>query len=138
MSAVETTSNPIEECLERIANVHGDPTDLVYKKLFSKHPEMRELFLLDRDDSVKGNMLSQVIECFLDFTGDKHYATSLIATEKINHDQIGVPPETFETFFVTVVETFREILGDAWTHEDEIAWNSLIADLSAAVARQKV
>ncbi|HBM88705.1 MAG: globin [Parvibaculaceae bacterium] len=136
MSAVETTINPIEECLERIAEFHGDPTDLVYKRLFTKHPEMRELFLLDRDNSVKGNMLAQVIECFLDFTGDKHYATSLIATEKINHDQIGVPPETFETFFITVVETFREILGDHWTENDERTWTNLIADLSKAVAQQ--
>ncbi len=138
MSSVEASANPIEDCLERIADIHGDPTDLVYAKLFTKHPEMRELFLLDRDNSVKGNMLAQVLECFLDFTGEKHYATSLIATEKINHDQIGVPPETFETFFVTVVDTFRDILGDKWSEQDESAWNSLIADLSHSVATQDV
>ncbi|MCE7998095.1 MAG: globin [Rhodobiaceae bacterium] len=136
MSAVETESNPIEDCLERIAAVHGDPTDLVYERLFTKHPEMRELFLLDRDNSVKGNMLAQVIECFLDFTGEKHYATSLIATEKINHDQIGVPPETFETFFVTIIDTFRDILGDSWTERDETEWNRLLVGLNEAVAQQ--
>lgn len=136
MSAVETTINPIEECLERIAEIHGDPTDLVYKRLFAKHPDMRELFVLDRDNSVKGNMLAQVIECFLDFTGERHYATSLIATEKINHDQIGVPPETFETFFSTVVDTFRDILSDSWSDQDETAWENLLTDLSDSVARQ--
>jgi hemoglobin-like flavoprotein len=136
MSAVETTINPIEECLERIAEIHGDPTDLVYKRLFAKHPDMRELFVLDRDNSVKGNMLAQVIECFLDFTGERHYATSLISTEKINHDQIGVPPETFETFFSTVVDTFRDILCDSWSDQDEKAWENLLTDLSDSVARQ--
>lgn len=136
MGAIETQSNPIEDCLERIATIHGDPTGLVYEKLFSRHPEMRDLFILDRDNSVKGNMLSQVIECFIDFTGEQHYATSLIATEKINHDQIGVPAETFETFFVTIIDTFRDILGDAWTDQDEEAWNRLLTDLNAAVARQ--
>jgi hemoglobin-like flavoprotein len=136
VSSVETPPNLIEDCLERIATIHGDPTDLVYKRLFDKHPTMRDLFILDRDDSVKGNMLAQVIECFLDFTGEKHYASSLIATEKINHDQIGVPPETFETFFTNVVETFRDILGDGWTAEDEAAWNDLITDLSKSVASQ--
>ena len=136
MSSVEATLNPIEDCLERIATIHGDPTDLVYKRLFEKHPDMRGLFLMDRDDSVKGNMLAQVIECFLDFTGEKHYATSLIATEKINHDHIGVPAETFETFFTTVVDTFRDILGDSWSAEDETAWDRLITDLNKAVASQ--
>jgi hemoglobin-like flavoprotein len=126
----------IEDCLERIAEIHGDPTHLVYTRLFDNHPSMRELFIMDRDNSVKGNMLAQVIECFLDFTGDKHYASSLIATEKINHDQIGVPPETFETFFTTVVDTFREILGDKWTDRDEAAWNRLITDLNKSVAEQ--
>ncbi len=136
MSVVDVPASQIEDCLERIASVHGDPTDLVYEKLFSRHPEMRDLFILDRDDSVKGNMLAQVIECFLDFTGEKHYASSLIATEKVNHDQIGVPPETFETFFSTVVDTFRDILGDDWSHEDEHAWTKLLTDLSAAVDLQ--
>ncbi len=136
MSSVEKTPNMIEDCLERIATIHGDPTDLVYERLFDKHPDMRELFILDRDNSVKGNMLAQVIECFLDFTGDKHYASSLIATEKINHDQIGVPPETFETFFTNVVDTFRHILGNSWTAEDEAAWDNLITELNKSVASQ--
>jgi hemoglobin-like flavoprotein len=136
VSAVETSPNLIEDCLERIAEIHGDPTDLVYTRLFDKHPTMRDLFIMDRDNSVKGNMLAQVIECFLDFTGDKHYASSLIATEKINHDQIGVPPETFETFFTTVVDTFREILGDKWTDRDEAAWDRLITELNTSVAGQ--
>lgn len=136
MSVVDVPPSRIEDCLERIASVHGDPTDLVYERLFSKHPKMRDLFVLDRDNSVKGNMLAQVIECFIDFTGEKHYATSLIATEKINHDHLGVPPETFETFFSTVVETFRDILGDNWSKEDEEAWSTLLADLSVAVSQQ--
>ena len=136
MNTASPAPNPIEECLERIATIHGDPTDLVYKRLFDKHPDMRELFIMDRDNSVKGNMLAQVIECFLDFMGNKHYAASLIATEKINHDQIGVPTETFEAFFSTVVDTFREILGDTWTEQDEAAWDRLIADLNKSVASQ--
>ncbi len=136
MSVVDVPPSRIEDCLERIAEVHGDPTDRVYERLFSKHPEMRDLFVLDKDNSVKGNMLAQVIECFIDFTGEKHYATSLIATEKINHDHLGVPPETFETFFSTVVDTFRDILGDNWSDEDEEAWSKLLAELSAAVSLQ--
>ena len=64
----------ITESLERVGERCADPTPLVYERLFAQNPDMRALFVRDTDDSVKGQMLYQVIEVFLDFI-DKYLGT---------------------------------------------------------------
>ena len=135
--ACTAASDPIVASLELVVDKCGDPTELVYKRLFSQHPDMKLLFLLDKDNSVKGNMLSQVLECFLDFTGKQHYGSNLIASERINHEMIGVPPEVFTTFFTTVVDTFKDILQDDWTPVYDAAWSDLVNDLTISIDEQK-
>jgi hemoglobin-like flavoprotein len=128
-------ADPITESLERVSERCADPTPLVYARLFSQSPEMRDLFVRDTDDSVKGQMLYQVIEVFLDFIGRGAYAANLVACEVVNHENLGVPPAVFATFFATVMETFRDILGGDWTPAYEQAWQVLLADLAAVVSR---
>lgn len=125
----------ITESLERVSQRCADPTPLVYARLFSQSPEMRALFVRDTDDAVKGQMLYQVIEVFLDYIGRGAYAANLIACEVVNHENLGVPPTVFATFFATVKETFCDILGEDWTPGYEQAWQALLADLAVAVAR---
>ncbi|MEQ9145048.1 MAG: globin [Parvibaculaceae bacterium] len=125
----------ITQSLEAIAERCGDPTPLVYERLFAENPEIKPLFVLDHDNAVKGNMLAQVLECFMDYAGDRHYAANLIACEKINHENIGIPPETFSTFFETVVATFRDILKEDWSEEYETTWTDLITDLDGAIRK---
>jgi len=125
----------ITESLDRVAERCTDPTPLVYERLFGQNPDMRDLFVRDTDDSVKGQMLYQVIEVFLDFIGRRAYSANLIACEVVNHENLGVPPVVFATFFATVMETFREILADDWTPAYDQAWRALLSDLDAVIAR---
>jgi len=124
----------ITESLERVAERCADPTPLVYERLFAQNPDMRALFVRDTDDSVKGQMLYQVLEVFLDFIGRRAYSANLIACEVVNHENLGVPPAVFATFFATVVETFRELLGEDWTLAYDQAWRGLLAELAVVVA----
>lgn len=126
----------ISHSLELVVEKCGDPTDLVYKRLFADYPELEPLFMLDKDDSAKGNMLSQILECFLDFSSDGLYAASLISCERTNHEHIGVPHDVFDSFFTTIVDTFKDILGDEWTPEINKAWVSLIQDLNISVGEK--
>jgi len=129
----DTIADPISHTLEMVVEKCGDPTSLVYKRLFTQYPELEPLFMLDKDDSAKGNMLSQILECFLDFSGNRHYAANLISCERINHENIGVPHETFDTFFTTIIDTFKDVLGDDWTPQIDKAWVTLITDLSISI-----
>ena len=123
-------SDTIIESLECAALACEDPTSLVYSHLFARHPEMEELFLLDRQDEAKGHMLFEVIECIIDFVGPRYTSEGLIRTELINHQQIGVPLEVFETFFTAVRDAFRDLLGSTWTPRYDEAWDSLLEELS--------
>jgi len=123
-------SDTIIESLECAAQACEDPTSLIYSHLFARHPEMEELFLLDRQDEAKGHMLFEVIECIIDFVGPRYTSEGLIRTELINHQQIGVPLEVFETFFTAVRDAFRDLLGSTWTPNYDEAWDSLLEELS--------
>jgi len=125
------TEAAIIASLEAVAERVGDPTPLVYERLFAAQPEMHALFVLDKDNSAKGNMLAQMIDCMIDLAGEGHYARGLIQTEKINHSNLGVPPEVFITFIDTVIATFREALGEGWTKEFEGAWAKLARQFNA-------
>ena len=125
----------IEKSLEVVGEICEDPTPQVYQKLFQKFPEVEELFILDENMSARGHMQFEALECVLDLIGPRTYATTLIQSERINHDGLGVPVETFREFFPTIKETFQELAGDAWTREFEAAWTELLADVSQIIDR---
>ena len=125
----------IERSLELVAERVGDPADLVYQRLFDMAPELRELFVRDPDGSVRGEMLHRAFETILDLVGDDRYAEGMIATEWVNHQNVGVPPQQFELFFVAMTDTFRGVLGEQWTPEVEGAWQSVNAKVSGIIAR---
>ena len=119
----------ITQSLELAGERCADPTGLVYQRLFAAQPEMEALFVRDTDGSVRGQMLYQVIETVLDYVGGRHFAHGMIRAEVVNHENLGVPPEVFASFFATVMETFREILGDDWSPAMATAWAELLAAL---------
>lgn len=126
----------IENSIERVAEIAGDPAAQVYARLFAEQPEMKELFVLDRDDSAKGHMLAEALDCVFDLLGPRAYAPVLIQSELTNHDGFGVPPAVFATFFRTVRDTFAEILGSEWDAETDAAWAILLAEIDAVILQQ--
>ena len=136
MSLNDDQKQIIERSIERVAEVAGDPTELVYARLFAEQPEMESLFVLDTDGSAKGHMLTEALDCVFDLLGPRAYAPVLIQSELTNHQGFGVPPRVFATFFNVTMETFRELLGDEWTAETDAAWATLLGELDAVVAEQ--
>ena len=124
----------IARSLDMVAERHGDPAPLVYARLFAEHPDMEALFVRDTAGSVRGQMLMVVIESLLDYIGGNAYSANLIRIERVNHEGLGVPPEVFDTFFSTVMETFKDLLGDDWTRETDAAWRELLAELGRITA----
>jgi hemoglobin-like flavoprotein len=122
----------IEQSLELLAE-HGDPTPLVYARLFARHPEMKPHFWRDGDDAIKGEMLARTFEAILDFVGERRYAAMMLGTEMITHEGYDVPREVFATFFATVRDTAREVLGAQWTDGFETAWSELLAEIDGYI-----
>ncbi|MBI1238130.1 MAG: globin [Alphaproteobacteria bacterium] len=126
----------IAESLERASELGGDPTPRVYARLFADNPEMERLFVRDIDGGVRGNMLQQVFEALLDAVGEGAFGANLIRCEIVNHENLGVPPDVFWSFFPVVRDTIRDILGDKWTPAMESAWGTLLERVEAVVREQ--
>lgn len=123
----------IERSLELLAERVGDPTPLVYARLFETHPQMKPYFWRDVNDAIKGEMLARTFDALLDFVGERRYADHMIATEMITHEGYDVPREVFATFFGIIRDTTREGLGEDWTPELEAAWSALLTEIDGYV-----
>ncbi len=122
----------ITESLERVAERCEDPTAAVYALLFARHPEMLDLFVRDTNGAVRGQMLQMAIEIVLDFIGARGFSANFIACEMINHENLGVPPAVFTSFFGVMRDAFQAILAEDWTPARDTAWRELVAQLNAA------
>ncbi len=125
-------ADAITRSLDLVAERVGDPTPLVYQRLFAENPEMEALFVNDTGGLVRGQMFQMTLEMILDYIGDNLYAANLLQIERINHDGKGVPPEVFDLFFGTVMATFRDALGADWTEPMDRAWRELLVGLASA------
>lgn len=124
---------PILQSLELVGERVGDPTPLVYERLFKAQPEMEALFVMDTTGAVRGHMLSEALDGIIDFIGERHYADNLILSEIVNHEGMGVPRDVFSTFYANVRDTFRDILDDEWTSGMESSWQKMLGELTKTV-----
>lgn len=124
----------IERSLELVAERVGDPGELIYRRLFESHPELEELFVRDTSGSVRGEMLQRAFETLLDVANNGQYGKGLIATEWVNHQNLGVAPDRFGIFFNIMVDTIRQVHGKDWTAETAAAWQSLITRVDQIIA----
>jgi hemoglobin-like flavoprotein len=127
------STNPIEHSFELAAARCEDLTPLVYRRLFSQHPEAEAMFRREAGDLVKGSMLALAIDALLDFAGDRAGHFRMIGCEVQSHDAYGTPRELFVAFFGVIAQTLREILGPDWSPEIEAAWQNLLAEIDGVV-----
>ena len=129
-----TRGELIEQSLALVAERHGDPGPQIYARLFAAFPETEALFVRDTTGAIRGEMLAVTFQCLLDVTGSGAYAANLIRAERVNHEGVGVPPAAFAQFFPIVMETCRDLLGEAWTPQMDAAWADLLVELDAVIA----
>jgi hemoglobin-like flavoprotein len=120
--------------LEQVSGRVGDPAPLVFQRLFRDAPELEPLFVRDSDGLVRGQMFQVTIESLLDFLGDRSYGANLIQIERVNHVGLGVEPAVFDKFYLTVMATFKAILGADWTTDMEQTWSRVVGELTSPIA----
>jgi hemoglobin-like flavoprotein len=127
--------NPIQRSFELAAERCEDLTPLVYRRLFSEHPEAEAMFRSQGSDLVKGSMLALTIDAILDFAGERSGHFRMIECEVVSHDGYGTPRELFGQFFGVIAESLRELLGSDWSPEMAEAWRKLLAEINRVVTR---
>ena len=122
----------IEAGLEAAIARIGDPAPAVFERLAARMPDSRAMFVGDASGAVRGEMLQRAIEAMLDLVGDDRWGATLLASERINHAGLGVPPERFAWLYDAMHEVCREAAGEAWTGEIEHAWRSARVEVERA------
>jgi hemoglobin-like flavoprotein len=117
----------IVESLERVAAKVGDPSPLVYDRLFAARPDLEDLFFMDNDGGVRGSMLQQCFDCILDALEGGVLCQSVIPSECSRHVAYGVEPDLFFSFFRVIRDTLRAELDGDWTRQMETAWENMIS-----------
>ena len=130
------SANPIERSFELAAERCDDLAPLVYRRLFREHPEAEKMFRSEGSGPVKGSMLALTIEAVLDFAGERRGHFRLIECEVSSHDAYGTPRELFVAFFGVIAEALREILGEAWSPEIDVAWRNLLDEIERIVLQR--
>jgi len=125
-----TDKTQIMRSLELVAERFGDPINPVYEALFAANPEIEALFAIDDDWAVRGSMLYHTFECIQDYCADGRIVRGFVLSSRIVHRDYGVPEEVFDTFFVTLRDTFRTLLGADWTAGMEAEWATMLAAFS--------
>ena len=127
--------NPIERSFEIAAERCEDLTPLVYRRLFSEHPEAQTMFRTEGSELVKGSMLALTIDAILDFVGERTGHFRLIECEISSHDAYGTPRDLFIAFFGIIARTLRDVLDSDWSPEIDAAWRKLLGEIDGVVAR---
>lgn len=112
----------------------GDPVAEVYGALFARQPALEDLFVLDTDGAVRGEMLARVFETLESLVADAGYAEQLLQSEYTNHCAMGIPTGGFTLFLDVLIETFTRGLGDEWRPEFETVWRQLQARVAGIEA----
>lgn len=121
------SADGVAASLEALAVRGVDPAAEIYARMFAAHPETAHLFARDSDGGIKGHMLYEAIEAALDIGGANGYGANLIGCEVINHQNLGVAPDVFVSFYATMRDVVGAALGADWTPDMDGAWRDLIA-----------
>jgi len=124
-------SEILDVTFERVVELAGDPKDRIYARLFELHPEFERLFVMDVDGGVRGSMLQTSVNCMMGVARNET-ATSryLIEAARMIHDGYGISDHEVDSMFVAIRDTCREILGPEWNDETDVAWATLLKELS--------
>jgi hemoglobin-like flavoprotein len=125
--------NALSESLQIVVQRVGNPAPQIYERMFKRSPELEPMFVLDRDGSVRAEMIRLSFDALLDLEQEGLYASGLIATELTTHGNNGITPAQFASLFDTIRDVVREIVAEQWQPRHEQAWNQVLSKLGRLV-----
>lgn len=125
----------IIQTLERVAELQGDPADMVYAELFRAHPEYEELFAMDEDGGVRGTMLATSLDCVIGLVEGSTIPLLLMEAAQLQHDAYGLKGEELAAMFIAMRDAFRNVLASEWSPRHEAAWQLALQQLEE-ISRQ--
>ena len=121
----------IDQSLERLVELAGDPQKEIYSLMYSRYPDLESLFVLDKDNSVRGAMLNTAVEFVLAYCDKGVINKSDLATWRSHHLEYGVEEDIFGVFFELIRDCVRDKLGSEWTEHMASRWQEFLQEVAA-------
>ena len=121
----------IDQSLERLVELAGDPQKEIYSLMYSRYPELESLFVLDKDNSVRGAMLQTAFEFVLVYSEKGVINKSDLASWRSHHLEYGVEEDIFGVFFELIRDCVRDKLGSEWTEHMTSRWQEVLQEVAA-------
>ena len=121
----------IDQSLERLVELAGDPQKEIYSLMYSRYPDLESLFVLDKDNSVRGAMLQTAFEFVLAYSEKGVINKSDLASWRSHHLEYGVEEDIFGVFFELIRDCVRDKLGSEWTEHMASRWQEFLQEVAA-------
>lgn len=118
-----------EASLEKVAEKCGDPTRIVYEKLYRDVPCVRAMFE-DMRGNLKGPMINEALFALMGLSSGDSNTPYYLQSEQFTHEGYDVSASMFLSFFSTMRDVFKEALQDDWTPQFDAAWTQVLARAS--------
>ncbi|MGB3624629.1 MAG: globin [Henriciella sp.] len=117
------------ETLERVAELRGDPAELVYTHLFEAYPDYEALFVMDQDGGVRGTMLSACFDCIIGLAEKSTMPLLILEAAQLQHDAYDLQGEDLSSMFTAIRDAFRDVLSNEWSQRHEETWHEALLAL---------
>lgn len=118
------------DTFEKVADRAGDPHDLVYTRLFERHPQFEELFLMDKDGGIRANMLTTSLNCLIGVAEGSETPRLELEAARLHHEGYGLGSSDIDVMFEVIRDVFRDVLAEDWTAAAEKSWNDVLHQIS--------
>ena len=121
----------IDQSIERLVELAGDPQKEIYSLMYSRYPDLECLFVLDKDNSVRGAMLQTALEFVLAYSEKGVINKGDLASWRSHHLEYGVEEDIFGVFFELIRDCVRDNLGSEWTEQMASRWQEFLQEVAA-------
>tara|TARA_Y100001980_G_C14507712_1_gene283263 strand:- start:56 stop:469 length:414 start_codon:yes stop_codon:yes gene_type:complete len=129
--AKEPMATLIMQSLEYFAENHGDPFAPAFEALYARDQTYEGLFLLDKDEGLRRNMMRTTLEIITTYLSDREAAANRVIGARMNHVPYGVEAD-FDVFFEITRDIIAAGCAEIWTPAHLEAWTQMLADFEAA------
>ena len=104
-------------------------TAVFYERLFTRNPELRQLFLGDIRE--QGQKLMAMLQMIVKTADSLHAIAPAIENLGIQHVRFHVQPDDYTAFGEVLLEMLALELGPDFTPEARSAWNQLYGEITS-------
>lgn len=124
----ESNHDRIRRTWAQAAAISGETSTVFYSNLFRLDATTKPLFVGDLD--LQGQKLIKTLGFIVDNLDEPATLVPAAQDLAVRHVGYGVSADQYASVGAALIKTLDQLLGDAFTEEDKVAWADTYADLS--------